>query len=297
MNGEDVCYPAFLVGTSLRAKFLAFNGPEGLFISERFRPIVGATMDDVLIDSSGRSWTLHTVTAVGRWGGLAKVVGLWWKRRYRVDYEATDGPVLPIEDMRATLTDAASAVRKSVLRDRQIDKEQRGWRLKRWAEVQENIAAAENFGTLTPAMWPYLLSSDGWFSGYGRSNRAEYVSVVVPAMTLMAGVWHFKFGDGNVIAGWASMVVGFVLPGLLGLAAMFRRLHDFGINFTLSSFPLLAAFMWVVRERTVGNLQVGERPGWAMIVVFGIFLAALAVLPGIPGENQFGPEPNPGPSL
>ena len=78
---------------------------------------------------------------------------------------------------------------------------------------------------------------------------------------------------------------------------MFRRLHDFGINFSLASFPLLAAVLWVIREASVGHLQVGERPGWAMIAVFGMFLSALAILPGIPGENQFGPDPNPGPSL
>jgi uncharacterized membrane protein YhaH (DUF805 family) len=296
MNGEGVRYPAFLLGGP-NAKFLAFNGPEGLFVSERFRPIVGARMEDVLIDSSGRSWTLHAVTAVGRWGAWGEVAALWWKRRYRVEYEATDGPVLSIEEMRARLSDTASAMRKSVLRDRQIDKDQRRWGLKRWDEVQEDVAAAENFGTLTPAMWPCLLESDGWFSGYGRSNRAEYLSVVVPVMTLMSVVWHFRFGAGNVIAGWASVTIGFLVPGILGLATMFRRLHDFGISFLLSFFPLMAALYWVLKELIVGHLQVGDRPGWAMIAVFGIFLSALAILPGIPGENQFGPEPNHGPSL
>lgn len=296
MNGESVRYPAFLLGGP-KAKFMAFEGCEGLFVSGRFRPIVGARMEDVLIDSSGRSWTLHAVTAVGRWGAWSEVAGLWWKRRYLVEYEATDGPVLSIEEMRARLSDAASAMRKSVLRDRQIDKDQRRWRLKRWDQVQEDIVAAENFGTLTPAMWPYLLPSDGWFSGYGRSNRAEYVSVVVPVMALMGSVWHFRFGAGNVIVGWVSLTIGFLLPGILGLAAMFRRLHDFGINFVLAFFPLMAALTWAVREVLVGHLQVGGRPGWAMIAVFGIFLSALAVLPGIEGENQFGPDPNPGPSL
>ena len=296
MNGEGVRYPAFLLGGP-NAKFMAFNGPEGLFVSERFRPTVGARMEDVLIDSSGRSWTLNAVTAVGRWGAWGEVAGLWWRRRYLVEYEATEGPVLSIEDMRTMLSDAASAMRKSVLRDSQIDKDQRRWRLKRWDQVQEDIAAARNFGTLTPAMWPYLVPSDGWFFGHGRSNRAEYVSVVVPVVALMGSVWHFRFGAGNMIAGWASLTIGFLLPGILGLAAMFRRLHDFGIGFTLASFPLLAALMWVTREAIVGNLQVGDRPGWAMIAVFGLFLSALAVLPGIPGENQFGAEPNPGPSL
>jgi uncharacterized membrane protein YhaH (DUF805 family) len=296
MNGEGVRYPAFLLGGP-DAKFMAFNGPEGLFISERFRPAVGARMEDVLIDSSGRSWTLHAVMAVGRWGGWGEVAGLWWKRRYLVEYEATEGPVLSIEDMRARLSDAASAMRKAVLRDRQLDKDQRRWRLKRWDEVQEDIVAAKDFGTLTPAMWPYLLSSDGWFSGYGRSNRAEYVSIVVPVMALMGSVWHFKFGAGNMIAGWASLTIGFLLPGMLGLAAMFRRLHDFGIGVVLAAFPLMVALNWVISEARVGHLQVGDRPGWAMIAVFGICLSALAVLPGIPGENRFGSEPNPGPSL
>jgi uncharacterized membrane protein YhaH (DUF805 family) len=214
-----------------------------------------------------------------------------------VEYEATEGPVLSIEEVRARLSDAASAMRKSVLRDRQIDKDQRRWRLERWRQVQEHIVVAENFGTLIPAMWPYVLSSDGWFSGYGRSNRAEYVSVVVPVIAIMGSVWHFKFGAGNAVAGWVSLTIGFLLPGLLGVAAVLRRLHDFGIGFVLSSFPLTVALIWVIREARVGHLQVGERPGWAMIAVFGICLSALAVLPGIPGENQFGPEPNPGPSL
>jgi uncharacterized membrane protein YhaH (DUF805 family) len=296
MNGEGVRYPAFLLGGPT-ARFMAFKGPEGLFVSERFRPAVGARMEDVLIDSSGRSWTLHAVTAVGRWGAWEVVAGLWWKRRYLVEYEATGGPVLSIEDMRAKLSDAASAMRKSVLRDRQLDKDRRRWGLERWRKVQEDIAAAESFGTATPAMWPYLLPSDGWFSGFGRSNRAEYVSVVVPVMVLMGSVWHFRFGAGNMIAGWASLTIGFLLPGLLGLAAMFRRLHDFGIGFSLASLPLLAAFIWVIREAMAGNLQVGDRPGWVMIAVFGVFLSALAVLPGVRGANQFGPEPNPGPSL
>lgn len=296
MNGEGVRYPAFLLGGQ-NAKFMAFNGPEGLFISERFRPAFGDKMEDVLIDSTGRSWILHAVVAVGRWGSLSEVVRLWWKRRYRVEYDATEGPVLSIEEVRSRLSDAASAVRKSVLRDRQIDKDQRRWRLERWREVQESIVAAESFASLTPAMWPHLLSSDGWFSGYGRSNRAEYASVVVPAMALMGAVWHFRFGAGNVIAGLASILIGFLLPALLGLAAVLRRLQDFGVGISLASFPLAVAFVWVIREGVAGHLQVGERPGLGLIAVFGIFLSALAVLPGIRGEYQFGPEPNPGPSL
>lgn len=296
MNGEGVCYPAFLVGGP-NAKFVAFNGPQGLFVSERFRPAVGDKTEDVLIDSSGRSWTLHAVTAVGRWGSWSEVVGLWWKRRYRVEYEATEGPILSVDETRARLSDAAAAMRKSVLRDRQIDKEERGWGLKRWDEVQQDIAAAKNFETVTPAMWPHIPSSNGWFSFNGRSNRAEYVSVMVPVVVLMGSVWHFRFGAGNMIAFWASLTVGFVLPGILGLAVLFRRLHDFGIGFILSFLPLFAGFYWLAREVAVGNLQVGDRPGWPMIAVFGIFLSALAVLPGIPGVNRFGPEPNPGPSL
>jgi uncharacterized membrane protein YhaH (DUF805 family) len=296
MNGEGIRYPAFLVGGP-NAKFVAFKGPEGLFVSDRFRPTVGDKMEGMLIDSSGRSWTLHAVTAVGRWGAWGEVVRLWWKRRYLVEYEATEGPVLSIEDLRVRLSEVASAMRKSALRDRQIDKEQRGWRLKRWSEVQEYIATAENFESLTPAMWPYILSSDGWFSGYGRSNRVEYVAVMVPVIALMGSVWYFKFGGGNTIAFWASLAVGFVLPGILGLAVIFRRLHDFGIGFVLAALPLMVAANWVMWEAGAGRLRVGERPGWAMIAVFVTFLSALAILPRISGKNRFGPEPNPGPSL
>jgi uncharacterized membrane protein YhaH (DUF805 family) len=199
--------------------------------------------------------------------------------------------------MRARLSDAASAMRKSQIRNREIDKAQRLWRLKRWDEVQQDIAAATNFDTATPAMWPYILSSDSWFSFGGRSNRAEYASIMVPVVVLMSSVWHFRFGAGNAIAFWASLTIGFLLPGALGLAVMVRRLHDFGIGLVLSFIPLFAGFYWLAKEFAVGNLQVGERPGWAMIAVFGVFLSALAVLPRTPGENQFGPEPNPGPSL
>jgi uncharacterized membrane protein YhaH (DUF805 family) len=296
MNGEDVRYPAFLVGGP-KAKFAAFKGPEGLFISDRYRPAVGDEMEDVLIDSSGRSWTLHAVRDVGRWGAWNRVVGLWWKRRYLVEYEATEGPALSTEEMRVRLSDAASAMRKSQIRNREIDKDQRFWRLKRWDEVEQDIAAAKNFDTATPAMWPYILSSDSWFSFDGRSNRAEYASIMIPVVVLMGSVWHFRFGAWNTIAFWASLTIGFLLPGILGLAVMFRRLHDFGIGLVLSFIPLFAGFYWLAKEVAVGNLQVGERPGWAMIAVFGIFLVALAVLPRIRGENQFGPEPNPGPSL
>jgi uncharacterized membrane protein YhaH (DUF805 family) len=296
MNGEGVRYPAFLLGGS-RAKFIAFKGPEGLFINDRYRPAVGDKMEDVLIDSSGRSWTLHAVSNVGRWGSWNRVIGLWWKRRYLVEYEVTEGPVLSIEEMRVRLSDAASAMRKSQLRNREIDKEQRSWRLTRWDEVRQDIAAAKSFDTATPAMWPYILSSDGWFSFGGRSNRAEYVTIMVPVVVLMGSVWHFRFGGGNAIASYASLIVGFLLPGILGLAVIFRRLHDFGIGFTLAFFPLLAVCTWAAREIFVGNLQVGERPGWAMIAALGTSLSALAILRGIPGKNRFGPEPKPGPSL
>jgi uncharacterized membrane protein YhaH (DUF805 family) len=296
MNGEGVRYPAFLLGGP-KAKFVACSGPEGLFVVDRYGPAVGGKMEDVLIDSSGRSWTLHAVADVGRSGAWNKVVGLWWKRRYLVEYEATEGPVLSIEEMRARLSDAASAMRKSQLRNREIDKEQRFWRLKRWDEVLQDIAAAKNFETVTPAMWLYSLPPDSWFSFDGRSNRAEYVSVMVPVILLMGSVWHFRFGDGNAVAFWTSLIVGFLLPGILGLAVVFRRLHDFGIGLVLSFIPLFAGFYWLAKEFAAGHLQVGERPGWAMIAVFGIFLSALAILPRIPGNNRFGPEPNPGPSL
>lgn len=292
MNGEGICYPAFLLVET--GKSLAFPGPEALFISGRLRPPVGPTAEEVLVDSSGRSWVLHAVSAVGRWGSWKDRLRLWWKRQYRVEYEASEGPAMSLEELKAALLEKADASEASLKADTEVDEHVRTFFLEAWGRAREQLIAAQTFEGVAEAMGPYRLYPDSWFSGRGRSNRAEYVAVLSAAMammfvgTLMASLW-WPLGLG------IHLVVGGVALWLVA-AATARRAHDIGRSFWSVLLVLFCVAM--LEEGYQSSLRHRGGPygllttaGWALCIL------GLACWPGTPGENRYDPQPNAGPSL
>ena len=295
MNGEGVSYPAFLLGR-LGAKPKSFEGPEALFISDRYRPPVGKSVNQVLVDVSGRSWTLHRITAVGRWGSWRRRLSLWWRRQYLVEYEATEGPVLSFDQVKARLLDSAEKIQANLYADSDIDR--RGKRsLKDWKKVPELVAEVDSYEELGRAMIPRTLTSDGWFRSYGRSNRTEYLTIVVPALTLIESIWYFRFGFDSELAFAASIVLGVLLPSALIFSAMLRRIHDFAFSGILLYFVSLLWFCWPIARDIYAMERFVDRPGGATLLAGAILVLALAIPPGTQGRNRHGPPPNPGPSL
>lgn len=296
MNGEGVQYPAFLLGR-LGAKPKSFRGPGALFISDRHRPLVGHSVNQVLVDVSGRSWTLHRITAVGRWGSWDRLLSLWWKRQYLVDYEATEGPVLSWDEVKATLIQSAAKIQANLPSDNDAGKKPGARVLKDWKKVPELVAEIDSFAELGQAMIPRTLTSDGWFGTYGRSNRAEYLAVVVPAMALLGSVWWFGFGGGRGLAFAASLILGVLTPAALILAVVVRRLHDFGVSGGILGLILPLPLTLLTGFDLEGKLRLGDRAGGATLTVCAILILALAIPPGFRERLRYGPQPNPGPSL
>lgn len=296
MNGEGVQYPAFLLGR-LGAKPKAFRGPGALFISDRHRPLVGHSVNQVLVDVSGRSWTLHKITAVGRWGSWDRRLSLWWKRRYLIDYEATEGPLLSWEEVKARLLQSAAKIQANLHADADLERKLEKRVLKDWKKVPELVAGIDSFEELGRAMIPRTLTSDSWFGIYGRSNRQEYLIVVVPAMALVGSVWRFGFGNSGTLFFAASLILGILVPAALILAALERRLHDFALNGGVLGIILPLPITLLAGLDLQGRLRFGDRAGGATLAVCAILILALAIPPGFRERNRYGPQPNPGPSL
>jgi uncharacterized membrane protein YhaH (DUF805 family) len=295
MNGEGVCYPAFLLG-GLDAKPMAFNGPAALFISGRFRAPLGPMKEDTLVESSGRSWTLHAVTAIGRWGTWKEQLQLGWRRQYLVQFDATEGPAMTLGDLKTHMLQRADASEAALRADTEVDEQVRQYFLEAWAGARENLVAAETFQAVADAMGPCSLYPDNWFRGRGRSNRAEYLAVVLVATVMMVVAGLIAALIGPTLGAFVDFGLGFVVPFWLIAAAAARRSHDFGWPF----------YFVVILFLMVGAVELGAQKYLEHEVVLSILLgiAAYAVLilglaipPGTPGENRYDPQPNPGPSL
>lgn len=292
MNGEGVCYPAFLLGGPGQ-KPTAFNGPSALFISGRFRAPIGPMKEDTLVDSSGRSWRLHGVTAIGRWGTWTERLRLWWKRQYLVDFDATEGPALSLDQLKTHMLERADANEALLRADTDVDEPVRQYFLEAWGRAREELVAAKTFQGVADAMGPYRLYADSWFSGRGRSNRVEYLTVLLLAtvITVMAGLVASFLG--SIIGAAVDFALGTVLPGWLVGAAATRRVHDFGWPFYVLAILFLG----------LGGMELGafryfqDRGVLFGIVAWFVFILVWAIPPGTPGENRYDPQPNPGPSL
>jgi uncharacterized membrane protein YhaH (DUF805 family) len=295
MNGEGVCYPAFLLGGPGQ-KPTAFNGPSALFISGRFRMPLGPMKEDTLVDSSGRSWTLHGITAIGRWGKWKEKLGLWWRRQYLVDFDATEGPAMSLRELKTHMLERADANEALLRADTEVDEQVRQYFLEAWGRAREDLVAAETFQGLADAMGPYRLYADIWFSGRGRSNRAEYLVVVCVAMAMMVVAGLIAFFLGSSLGYLINFALGTVLPYWLIGAAAARRAHDFGWPF----YAFVILFL-VVGAVELGAFQYLQHDLVAFvglsIAAWFVFILAWAVPTGAPGENRYDPQPNPGPSL
>jgi len=295
MNGEGVSYPAFLLGEQ-DAKPLAFNGPEALFISGRFRPPLGPMKESILVDSSGRGWTLHAITAIGRWGSWKKRLLLWWRRQYLVDYDATEGPAISLDQLKTHMLQKTAASETALRADTEVDESVRQYYLEGWARARETLVAAHTFQGVADAMGPCSLYADNWFSGRGRSNRAEYLVVVISALVIssLAGLVAFVVGPTFSLA--IDLTLGLAVPVWLIGAAAARRSHDFG----WSLYPFILACM-VIGAVVEGAHRSPNSPNdpyaWVLIAFFPMLILALAIPPGTSGENRYDPQPNPGPSL
>lgn len=107
--------------------------------------------------------------------------------------------------------------------------------------------------------------------GSGRASRGEFF-VYFLFYTLFCTLWGLgivglvrAFGDINLLDFVLSYVPFVFLPPMLAVSA--RRLHDSG------------------------------RSGWFVLLLFvpliNLFCIALLCLPGTPGPNRYGPEPEP----
>jgi len=235
MKGEDVCYPAFLLGGS-DSKPMAFSGPGALFISGRFRAPAGPMKEDTL--------------------------------------------------QMADLNEAALRA------DTEVDEQVRQYFLEGWGRHREKLVAAETFQGVAEAMGPLSLYTDNWFSGRGRSNRAEYLAVVVSAIVMIGTAGLVGSLIASTIWSVADFVLGIVAAWLIGAAAV-RRCHDFGRRFY--PFVILWLALAVVEQGISQYLHF--EGGWLSAAVLVLLILALAIPPGTSGENQYDPQPNPGPSL
>ena len=231
MNGEGVRYPAFLLGGP-GAKPMAFKGPEALFISGRFRAPIGPMKQETLIDGSGRSWTLRAIIAIGRWGPWHEQLLLWWKRQYLVEFDAIEGPAMSLDDLKTHILERADASETALKVDGEVDEDVRQYFLEAWAQARAELVAAETFQGVAEAMGPFRLYEDNWFSGRGRSNRAEYLVVLSSALGLMVMAGLIGFLAPRSFGWIIDFVLGFVVPAWLVGAAAVRRCHDFGWAFS-----------------------------------------------------------------
>ena len=123
--------------------------------------------------------------------------------------------------------------------------------------VRQIPAPGLNSGSSVPQKMPWLYFIDAMekyavFSG--RARRAEFwwFTLSIFVINFVVSIVFSRFGD------WISNVVslGFVVPSI---AVSWRRMHDVG------------------------------KSGWYSLIP--IYSLILAVTPGFPGPNQYGPDP------
>jgi len=199
---------------------------------------------------------------------------------------------MSLDQLKTHMLQRAAASEAGLRADTEVDERVRRYFLEGWGGAREELVAAETFQAVADAMGPYSLCDDNWFSGRGRSNRAEYLAVLLMAMviTIIAGL------IGSLISStlWslADFILGMAVAWLIGAAAA-RRCHDFGWNF----YPFVMLWLAIaVVEQGVSQYRHFEG-GWLGAAALVVFILALAIAPGTPGENRYDPQPNPGPSL
>ena len=112
------------------------------------------------------------------------------------------------------------------------------------------------------------------FSLSGRANRARYF-------------WHILLDD-LVVAGMVGMLFFFsVVTPLAILPAPLVVVPAVGVGL---------AGAWAALATTVKRLHDLNRPGWHLLLfavpLYNIYLSiVLFVVAGIPGDNQYGPDP------
>jgi uncharacterized membrane protein YhaH (DUF805 family) len=296
MNGEGVRYPAFLLGGS-DAKPMAFSGPEALFVSGRFRgPLGPMTPPETLVDSSGRTWTFHAVTAIGRWGSWDEWLRLWWGRRYLFEYDATEGPAMSLDELKAWMLERHVVSEAALRADTEVDEQIRQYFLDGWSKAREELVAAATFKAVAETMGPRYLYQDNWFSGRGRSNRAEYLAVLLAVIVVTTTVSLVHPFLAPAVALFVIIGPGLVFPIWLIGAVAARRAHDLGWKFSFAGGTCLAISVIEVGAQESKKFN-GDPYGLLSVAVWAALALLLAILPGTPRENRYDPQPNPGPSL
>ena len=127
--------------------------------------------------------------------------------------------------------------------------------------------------------------------GKGRARRAEYwwwvafvVSISIVAYLIDLGVGgmnpYTSTPNSQVISGVAGLAL--LAPGI---AVLSRRFHDVGLNGWLVGGVFIAYIIGAAMAAAAMPI------GGLLVIITGIGVLIVAVVPGKPGSNQYGPNP------
>jgi uncharacterized membrane protein YhaH (DUF805 family) len=127
--------------------------------------------------------------------------------------------------------------------------------------------------------------------GKGRARRAEYwwwVAFVV-GISIIAYVIDLGVGGMNPYTGAPNSQVISTVAGLAllapGIAVLSRRFHDVGLN------GWLVAAVFVLYIVGAGMASAAMPIGALIAIGTAIAVLVVALIPGKPGMNQYGPNP------
>lgn len=129
----------------------------------------------------------------------------------------------------------------------------------------------------------------------GRADRGEFVTVIVPAGGILAVYFWALYtwaphGQNGLWEGIAFFSIVLLLGGA-GLAAVGRRLHDLGRSAGWIFAFTLPAKVLNALPRSHPDIVSPTAAGAAIGTALALCLAWLALAPGMPGDNAYGPDP------
>ena len=137
------------------------------------------------------------------------------------------------------------------------------------------------------------------FTFAGRARRSEVVNYALSAAFILLAVsfataLFADFALRHLVSTGLTILLALPVPALL-----VRRLHDQGRAGTLAWLATIGFAVWLVRTGialTQGTeARIGlDRLTWAidwLVILANLATVILALLPGTPGPNRYGPDP------